>query len=48
MESGKGSDALDRRPMLTEALAKERSAKALVVVAKLCRFSRDVAFISQD
>ena len=48
VESGKGSDALDRRPMLTEALAKERSAKALVVVAKLCRFSRDVAFISQD
>ena len=45
VESGKGSDALDRRPMLTEALAKERRAKALVVVAKLCRFSRDVAFI---
>ena len=45
VESGKGSDALDRRPRLTEALAKERSAKALVVVAKLCRFSRDVAFI---
>jgi DNA invertase Pin-like site-specific DNA recombinase len=44
--SGKGSDALDRRPRLTEALAKERRAKALVVVAKLCRFSRDVAFIS--
>jgi DNA invertase Pin-like site-specific DNA recombinase len=46
VESGKGSDALDRRPRLTEALAKERRAKALVVVAKLCRFSRDLAFIS--
>jgi DNA invertase Pin-like site-specific DNA recombinase len=44
VESGKGSDALDRRPRLAEALAK--AAKAPVVVAKLCRLSRDVAFIS--
>ena len=41
-----GSDALDRRPKLAEALAKARKAKAPVVVAKLCRLSRDVAFIS--
>jgi DNA invertase Pin-like site-specific DNA recombinase len=40
------SDALDRRPKLAEALAKARKAKAPVVVAKLCRLSRDVAFIS--
>src|SRR5271155_4834513 len=46
MESGKGADALDRRPKLAEALAKARKAKAPVVVAKLCRLSRDVAFIS--
>jgi DNA invertase Pin-like site-specific DNA recombinase len=46
VESGKGSDALDRRPRLSEALAKARKAKAPVVVAKLCRLSRDVAFIS--
>src|ERR1700722_5197298 len=46
VETGKGSDALDRRPRLAEALAKARKAKAPVVVAKLCRLSRDVAFIS--
>jgi DNA invertase Pin-like site-specific DNA recombinase len=45
-ETGKGSDALDRRPKLAEALAKARKAKAPIVVAKLCRLSRDVAFIS--
>src|SRR5579864_9201930 len=46
IETGKGADALDRRPKLAEALAKARKAKAPVVVAKLCRLSRDVAFIS--
>jgi Resolvase, N terminal domain len=46
VETGKGNDALDRRPKLAEALAKARKAKAPVVVAKLCRLSRDVAFIS--
>jgi DNA invertase Pin-like site-specific DNA recombinase len=46
VETGKGSDAIDRRPRLAEALAKARKAKAPVVVAKLCRLSRDVAFIS--
>jgi DNA invertase Pin-like site-specific DNA recombinase len=46
VETGKGSDALERRPKLAEALAKARKAKAPVVVAKLCRLSRDVAFIS--
>jgi DNA invertase Pin-like site-specific DNA recombinase len=46
VETGKGSDALDRRPRLAEALAKAKKAKAPVVVAKLCRLSRDVAFIS--
>ena len=46
VETGKGSDALDRRPQLAAALAAARKAKAPVVVAKLCRLSRDVAFIS--
>jgi DNA invertase Pin-like site-specific DNA recombinase len=46
VETGKGADALDRRPQLAAALAKARKAKAPVVVAKLCRLSREVAFIS--
>jgi hypothetical protein len=40
----KGTDALERRPRLAETLAEARKAKAPVVVAKLCRLSRDVAF----
>ena len=46
VETGKGTDALDRRPKLAEALTRARKAKVPVVVAKLCRLSRDVAFIS--
>jgi DNA invertase Pin-like site-specific DNA recombinase len=46
VETGKGADALDRRPQLAAALAAARKAKGPVVVAKLCRLSRDVAFIS--
>jgi DNA invertase Pin-like site-specific DNA recombinase len=46
VETGKGADALDRRPRLAEALARARKAKAPVIVAKLCRLSRDVAFIA--
>ena len=46
IETGKGADALDRRPQLAAALAAARKAKSPVVVAKLCRLSRDVAFIS--
>jgi DNA invertase Pin-like site-specific DNA recombinase len=45
-ESGKGTDALDRRPQLAAALATARSAKCSVLVAKLDRLSRDVAFVS--
>jgi DNA invertase Pin-like site-specific DNA recombinase len=45
-ESGKGCDALDRRPQLAAALADARKRKCPVVVAKLDRLSRDVAFIS--
>jgi DNA invertase Pin-like site-specific DNA recombinase len=46
VETSKGSDALDRRPILREALATAKKGKAAVVVAKLDRLSRDVAFIS--
>ncbi len=46
VETGKGSDALDRRPQLAAALATARTAKCPVVVAKLDRLSRDVAFIA--
>ena len=45
-ETGKGADALDRRPQLAAALAAARSAKCCVVVSKLDRLSRDVAFVS--
>lgn len=46
VETGKGSDALERRPQLAAALAAGRKAKCSVGVAKLDRLSRDVAFIS--
>lgn len=45
-ETGKGSDALERRPQLRAALAHAKRLKAPVVVSKLDRLSRDVAFIS--
>jgi DNA invertase Pin-like site-specific DNA recombinase len=44
--SGKGADALDRRPQLAAALAAARKLKAPIIVAKLDRLSRDVHFIS--
>src|SRR5437868_3591083 len=46
VETGKGSDALDRRPQLAAALAAGRMRKCPVIVAKLDRLSRDVAFIA--
>lgn len=46
VETGKGADALDRRPQLSAALAQARKHKCSVVVAKLDRLSRDVHFIS--
>lgn len=46
VETGKGSDALDRRPQLKAALAAARKLKGHVAVAKLDRLSRDVHFIS--
>src|SRR6516225_3532880 len=46
VETGKGADALDRRPQLAAALKAAKKLKAHVVVAKLDRLSRDVHFIS--
>jgi DNA invertase Pin-like site-specific DNA recombinase len=46
VETGKGSDALDRRPQLSAALKVAKQHKAPIIVAKLDRLSRDVHFIS--
>lgn len=46
VETGKGADAIERRPQLSAALVAARKAKVPVVVAKLCRLSRDVHFVS--
>jgi DNA invertase Pin-like site-specific DNA recombinase len=46
VETGKGADALERRPKLAAALAEARKSGGAVVVAKLDRLSRDVHFIS--
>ncbi len=46
IETGKGADALDRRPQLAAALKHAKRLRASVCVAKLDRLSRDVAFIS--
>lgn len=46
VETGKGSDALDRRPELRTAMQEARRIGGYVVVAKLDRLSRDVAFIA--
>jgi DNA invertase Pin-like site-specific DNA recombinase len=46
VETGRGHDALDKRPMLAQAIAEARRIKCSVIVAKLDRLSRDVHFIS--
>ena len=44
--TGKGVDAFDRRPQLAAALATGRGKHCPVIVAKLDRLSRDVAFVA--
>ncbi|CAO4181329.1 recombinase family protein [Methylorubrum extorquens] len=46
VETGKGADALERRPQLASALAQARKLKCAVAVSKIDRLSRDVAFIA--
>ena len=46
VETGKGADAIDRRPQLKAALTAAKRARAPIIVAKLDRLSRDVAFIA--
>jgi DNA invertase Pin-like site-specific DNA recombinase len=46
VETGKGADALERRPQLAAAMKLAKKHKAPVIVAKLDRLSRDVHFIS--
>src|SRR5215211_4887696 len=46
VETGKGTDALERRPELAKALAEAKRRRCPVLVAKLDRLSRDVAFIA--
>jgi DNA invertase Pin-like site-specific DNA recombinase len=46
VETGKGHDALSKRPQLAAALKLAQQLKCSVCVAKLDRLSRDVAFIS--
>jgi DNA invertase Pin-like site-specific DNA recombinase len=46
VETGKGADALDRRPKLKNALDLAKKHKCSIIVAKLDRLSRDVHFIS--
>lgn len=46
IETGKGANALDRRPQLRAALARCGTEKATLVIAKLDRLARNVHFIS--
>ena len=46
VETGKGADALERRPQHKAALKAAKKLKCEVAVAKLDRLSRDVAFIA--
>jgi len=46
VETGKGADALDQRPQLKAALDHAKKLGCPILVAKLDRLSRDVAFIS--
>lgn len=46
VETGKGSNALDKRPVLREAITYAKKHKARLLIAKLDRLSRNVHFIS--
>jgi DNA invertase Pin-like site-specific DNA recombinase len=46
VETGKGANALEKRPQLKEALALCRRSGATLLIAKLDRLSRSVNFVS--
>ncbi len=46
VETGKGSNALDRRPVLKEAVEFAKKHKATLLIAKLDRLSRNLHFIT--
>lgn len=46
VETGKGADALERRPQLAAVLAAARKRRCSIIVAKLDRLSRNVHFIA--
>ncbi len=46
VETGKGANALDKRPVLREALDYAKQQKAVLVIARLDRLARNVHFIS--
>jgi DNA invertase Pin-like site-specific DNA recombinase len=46
VETGKGADALNRRPQLAAALKAAKRLKSPIILVKLDRLSRDVHFIS--
>ena len=46
VETGKGSNALDRRPQLKQALEACKKQKATLLIAKLDRLARNVHFIT--
>src|SRR4051812_32055907 len=46
VETGKGSNALDKRPKLRDAIVLAKKQKAILVIAKLDRLARNVHFIS--
>jgi DNA invertase Pin-like site-specific DNA recombinase len=46
VETGKGSNALDRRPVLNQAIELAKRQRATLLVAKLDRLSRNVHFIT--
>lgn len=46
VETGKGSNALDKRPQLRAALDQCRKDKATLIIAKLDRLARNVHFVS--
>ena len=46
VETGKGAKALDRRPVLREALEYAKKHRATLIIARLDRLARSVAFVS--